>query len=154
MERPKFLCDHMVGRLARWLRILGYDTIYLRTRTKLDLIREALTEGRITVTRDARLAESRGLRTLRLRSDHVEEQLAQLIRELHLDASPRLTRCVECNEELRLMAKATVKSRVPPFVFDRYDAFHECPACHRLYWPGTHVERMNAVLHEVTQETG
>ena len=147
----RFLADANVGRLARWLRAYGYDAAYAPHVDDRQLIAQALAEGRLLLTRDAGLMQRRvvvrgTVRALLLVSDRVTEQLAQVVVELGLAGDRRLSRCLECNVELEPRPKAEVSERLPPHVRATQTRFSECPNCSRVYWPGTHWERMNARL--------
>ena len=144
---PRFLADAMLGRLAKWLRILGYDAEYFPGEDD-DLLRLARREGRILLTRDTRLLHRRPLPPhLFIRSDHVMEQLRQIVAALHLNpAAPPAHRCACCNAVLEPRHKAEVVGRVPDFVWSRHEAFWECPGCRRIYWAGTHRQRMQEAI--------
>lgn len=155
----RFFADAMLGRLARWLRMLGYDTAYERIIPDGALIERVLTEERWLLTRDGHLAVRKALRgrhTL-ARSDHVAEQLRQLGRELHLDLCPERTRpgrCTECNEVLATIPPEEARQQVPPFVAGQHQAFSRCPRCGRVFWPGTHWERFVRRLEELRGSSG
>jgi uncharacterized protein len=148
----RFLADCNVGRLARWLRVLGYDAAYDSRSADPALVARALAERRVLLTRDVDLTRRRvivsgALPTVLLTGDRVEDQLRQVLRELDL-APPGpdggLTRCLECNVELEARAKAAVEAWLPPHVRATQVHFCQCPRCQRVYWPGTHWERMRA----------
>jgi len=138
----RFVADAMLGRLARWLRILGYDTLYRPVRDDLHLVRLARAQDRILLTRDRRLARRQGVRALLLDSDDLRQQLAQLRRVLGLAATMPFGRCPVCNEPLEPVNKDQAWGQVPPFVFVKHERFFICPSCDRFYWRGTHWERM------------
>ncbi|MDQ6743831.1 MAG: Mut7-C RNAse domain-containing protein [Candidatus Dormibacteraeota bacterium] len=147
----RFLADSNVGRLARWLRAYGYDAAYAPHVDDRVLIARALAEGRVLLTRDAGLVQRRvvtrgTLRAVLLASDRVADQLRQVVEELGLAGDHQLTRCLECNVELEPRAKAEVSERLPPYVRATQTRFSECPGCGRVYWPGTHWERMSERL--------
>jgi uncharacterized protein with PIN domain len=139
----QFAADKMLGRLARWLRIIGQDVIYGPGLSGAGLIRAARREGRLILTRDRALGKKNPPPYLMIRSDHFREQLRQVIEEYGLDAlKDAFTRCVECNTSLEPMAKAAVEGKVPPYVFATQGKFSFCRRCRRVYWPATHQERM------------
>jgi len=152
---PRFLADAMLGRLARWLRILGYDTEYFPGEDD-ELIRRARRENRLLLTRDTRLLHrcSGGVRGamnplphLFIESDHVMEQLRQVVAALHLNpAAPPARRCSCCNTVLESRDKAQVVGLVPEFVWSHHQAFWACPRCRRIYWAGTHRRRMEEAI--------
>lgn len=146
-EAPRFLADAMLGRLARWLRILGYDAEYSAGEDD-DLVRQARGEGRVLLTRDTRLLRRQPLPLhLFIQSDHLMEQLRQVIAALRLDpATPPSRRCIRCNAVLEQRSKDEVLGRVPEFVWSRHSAFWGCPRCGRIYWAGTHRQRMEEAI--------
>jgi uncharacterized protein with PIN domain len=148
-----FLADCNVGRLARWLRVLGHDAAYEARIADPELVARALAEGRVLLTRDVDLTQRRviangTLRTVLLKSDRVEDQLRQVLREFDLTGpdleGDGLTRCLECNVELELRQKEQVGPLLPPYVRATQKRFSQCPRCDRVYWPGTHWQRMRA----------
>lgn len=148
----RFVADAMLGKLARWLRILGYDTLYDASWDDLELARIARAEGRILLTRDVLLSRHRGARTLLIQSEHPKEQLRQVFHFLHLNDARAYSRCPVCNEPLKSVPPQTVRDRLPKFVLANHDTFRECPQCGRIYWPGTHWESMQAVLSGLNDE--
>jgi uncharacterized protein with PIN domain len=143
-ERPSaatFVVDSMLGKVAKWLRILGYDTLYVRL-TSASQIDRWIADGRIIVTRHRKWAP--GERVILLSADRLEAQMQQLIARLDLkfDRARLLTRCPRCNQSLQPIAKKEAESRVPDAVLAMGHQFHHCPDCGRMYWPGTHPDRM------------
>jgi uncharacterized protein with PIN domain len=145
----RMIADSMLGRLAKWLRMLGFDVAYDRFIADDELIRRAREEGRVMLTRDTGVVRRRGLpRTVFVTSDHVGEQVAQVARELGLtfDMRAALTRCTVCNGLIERVPKEAIKDEVPPYVFRTQQTFAKCSGCGRIYWRGTHVERMELKL--------
>lgn len=138
----KFVADSMLGRLAKWLRILGFDTLYSPARQDADIVRLARAERRLILTRDRAMAHRRGVRVFLLHSDEVEKQVREVMVGLGLSPANSLSRCPECNGELEPVKKAEVKDLVPPYVYKTQRNFHRCPNCGRIYWQGTHVARI------------
>jgi uncharacterized protein with PIN domain len=156
---PRFVVDINVGRLATWLRVMGYDTLFPRAADDNDLVRIALRDGRVLVTRDAGFGQRRAvrngqMRVVRVEADDLQSQLRQLVRDLKLDLDGGFSRCVRCNEPLNPLDKKDVAGRVPPYVFRNHRKFMECSGCRRLYWRGTHWAKMVAELDQVCQEAG
>lgn len=143
---PRFAADAMLGRLAKWLRLLGLDTTYDRAWDDRALLRHAAAEGRVLLTRDTRLLRRRGLPPhLFIEDDHFRDQLRQVLNRFALDPRTRLfARCSRCNTELEHPDPACAQGRVPPYVFASQRAFARCPSCGRLYWGATHAERIRA----------
>ena len=141
----RFAADCMLGRLARWLRILGHDVVYFRRIEDADLVDLALREGRILLTRDTRLVRRRAAReAILVESPYLEQQLRQLARwdGARLLAPGLCRRCLECNEPTLAVEKEGVRERVPPYVFRTQSRFRECPSCRRIYWSASHVQDM------------
>jgi uncharacterized protein with PIN domain len=143
VEEIKFAADRMLGRLARWLRVLGVDVIYGRHLSGYGLIHAARQEGRLILTRDRRLKQKQPPKYILVESDQYAEQLRQVIRECGLNVGAALfSRCLECNSVLQPREKSSVESVVPPYVFATQEHFFWCPQCRRVYWPATHHQRM------------
>jgi uncharacterized protein with PIN domain len=132
------LLDAMLGRLARWLRLAGYDAAYLNDADDLELVRVARAEGRLLLTRDVELARRRGVRALLIESQQVDEQLDEVRSAIGPPPEPVTPRCAMCNAPLGPLARAAARERVPPYVFRSQQEFSQCPTCRRVYWPGSH----------------
>ena len=151
MGRPSFLADCNVGRLARWLRVMGYDAEFEPVLADGFVVWRALHEGRVLLTRDRELTRRRlittgQVRAILLRDDDVQAQLRQVAGELGLDGSSSLTRCLECNVVLEPRPFEVVAHRVPFHVRAAQTRFAACPRCGRVYWPGSHWQRMQERL--------
>lgn len=151
-----FMADAMLGRLARWLRILGYDTAYEKVITDDALIDRALRENRWLLTRDRHLAQRKRLRGRHalVISDDVEGQLHQLHRDLKIDLNVnhrRGYRCADCNVALSSISPDDARPLVPPFVAQQYREFLQCPHCHRVFWPGTHWDDLGRRLTAIRE---
>lgn len=139
----KFVVDHMLGRLAKWLRILGYDTVYSPSLDDSALVRISQAEGRLLLTRDTGIVQRKGIQCLLIDSDRLEEQLAQVTRRCGLHFGDQaMSRCLRCNSTLEEVDRETVRGMVPEYVWQNHSHFRRCPACVRLYWRGTHWEQM------------
>lgn len=149
--KPRFIVDCNVGRLARWLRALGYDATFHVHIEDAALVREAAAETRVLLTRDRdllkrRVIQSGAVRAILIRHDEVTAQLRQVFAELGLDVEQSLTRCIECNAELEPTQADRVAERVPPYVRRTQTRYSECPGCGRIYWAGTHWQHMREVF--------
>jgi uncharacterized protein with PIN domain len=150
-----FIVDSNAGKLARWLRIMGYDTLFLKDIEDGLLVEIAMKEGRVVVTRDTQIAKRRvaingSLRVILSRDDDPKRQLLQVMKELNLDCRQlQFTRCLECNRRLVSRSKEEVKDLVPPYVFGTQTQYMQCPSCRRIYWQGTHWQRMKRALEEI-----
>ncbi len=149
-ENMRFVADKMLGRLAKWLRIIGQDVAYGPHLSGYGLIRAARREGRLILTRDRGVAKKSPPGYLLIQSDRFREQLKQVVQTCRLDPFKNaFTRCVECNTVLEPVAKEAVKEKVPPYVFSTQESFSFCQGCRRIYWPATHQERMLGELKGV-----
>ena len=145
----KFLADNMLGRLAVWLRLLGYDTASLPEADDAELARVARAEDRVLLTRDVELTQRRGIRFLLIESEQMEEQLRQVFQASNLTAQQAFSRCARCNMPLVQATKETVRGQVPPYVFQTQERFLRCPHCQRVYWRGTHWAHMVAQIENL-----
>ena len=140
---PRYIADCMLGRLAKWLRVLGYDVAYDRRISDEALLERARSEGRVLLTRDTRLVKRRlaGEHVL-IASDDPEEQLVQMANDCGLEPAPErfLSRCLRCNEPTVKVHREAVKELVPTYVFETQREFSRCAACGRIHWRATHVE--------------
>ncbi|MEB3773880.1 MAG: Mut7-C RNAse domain-containing protein [Desulfurococcales archaeon] len=153
----RFIADAMMGEVARWLRLLGYDTLYSRNYSDYQILRIAESTRRIIVTSDRGLhsrARRRGLRSIYISSHKIEERLAQVAlgAGIRLHADPDRSRCPECNGELvKIKDKSLVKDKVPPGALNSYDTFYICRRCGRVYWRGGHWRNIERVLEEASR---
>ncbi len=138
----------MLGRLATWLRLWGYDTAYRPEADDPELARLARAEERILLTRDVELTRRRGLACILIASERVEEQLQQLVRDLQLTPRQAFSRCAVCNLPLQDVTKESVQDAVPPYVFQTMEVFRRCPRCRRVYWRGTHWAHMVSQMED------
>lgn len=147
-EPLRLLADGMLGRLAKWLRLLGYDTAYENDAADAELARRARAEDRVLLTRDSELAARRGLRALLIRSEVLEDQVREVQGAFGPPPDPTLSRCAVCNASLKQVRSDAVADRVPAYVLRTQAEFRQCPGCGRVYWPGTHVDEIREQLAE------
>ena len=140
----KFAADRMLGRLAKWLRIIGQDVIYGPHLCGHGLIRAARADDRLILTRDRGLKQKQPPAFLFIESDHYRDQLRQVVRAcgLKIVEEKLFSRCLKCNAALQPSAKETLEQIVAPYVFSSQDKFASCPTCRRIYWPATHHAKM------------
>jgi hypothetical protein len=144
---PRFVCDVMLGRLARWLRALGCDTAYDHAADDAALLRHAARERRLLVTRDTRIVAPARVRLVLLHANDTPGQLRELLGALALGRHPgRSPRCLVCNTRLRRATAAQIEERAPDHVRAAQRDFRFCPGCARVYWPGTHRKKLEAAL--------
>ena len=146
----------MLGRLARWLRFAGFDTTFDATLPDLPLAGKARAEGRWLLTRNGRLAALAGPRSILVHGHETAELMAELCARLPLAADPSrfLSRCSCCNTELDEAAPEAARDRVPPFVAAHATRFFSCRDCGRIYWRGTHPERIERTLRALFPDPG
>lgn len=149
---PRFVADVHLGRLAAYLRLAGFDTLYEARATDEELARWAATGPRTLLTRDAGLLKRNAVtHGYYVRSTHPPQQLAEVIRRFDLSRLVRpFSRCLRCNQPLRPAQPHDVRPRVPEAVWKRYSEFLSCSSCGRFYWQGTHYQRMQQLLRLAT----
>jgi len=148
-----FIADGMLGKLAKWLRILGCDTRYYPGTDDGELASAALKEKRILLTRDTGLVRRKTLRQyLFIKSDDPFEQLREVIRakQLTISREALFSRCLTCNEKVVRIKKADVKEKVPAYVFETQSYFKVCPKCKKVFWRGTHVDNTMKKIKSLT----
>jgi uncharacterized protein len=155
LREPRFVADVHLGRLARYLRLLGFDTLYDNDLDDAGLARLTSRERRILLTRDVGLLKrSAVVRGQWLRSREPEKQVEQLVDALHLRRAIRpFTRCMICNGPLSAVARREVDGLVPPRVYRRFRAFSRCRDCRRVYWRGTHFLRLQRLVAHVRRRS-
>ena len=146
--RARFIVDTNVGKLARWLRMLGYDTLFINDIDDNELIAIGLNDKRVLLTKDTqimlrRVVTSGSLKAVLIEDDNPRNQLRQVARMMKIDQERKFTRCLECNKLLVPKGKDEVRTLVPAYVFKTQPQYFQCPACQRIYWRGTHWQRMN-----------
>ncbi|MDH4096067.1 MAG: Mut7-C ubiquitin/RNAse domain-containing protein [Betaproteobacteria bacterium] len=148
---PIFLADAHLGGLARFLRMLGFDTLHDHAFADRDIRRLAHEERRIVLSRDRELLKCREIaRGCYVHALKAEAQLREVAERYGLAARARpFTRCLRCNFELRPVAKAEIEDALPPKVRETQERFVRCEGCGRIYWPGSHYARMRAALGDL-----
>ena len=147
----KLILTKELGRLAKWLRILGFDARYFKEDNAGTLIIEALRDERIILTRNHRLPKSAGVKIVIIEAEKIKEQLKEIFQALKIkpDSDRMFTRCIICNEELVGIEKEKVKDKVPAYVYKTQEEFIACPKCLRIYWQGTHWGNVQKILEEI-----
>lgn len=148
----RFIADRMLGKLGKWLRILGYDTIYFNGDDIEKLKKLAIDEGRIILTRNKKIIfnELKG-KIVWIEEDNPYLQLKELILKGLISSSEKnlFSRCLICNKELESISKSEIKGMVPDYIYMYHKEFFICPQCKRVYWPGTHLKNMKIKLEEL-----
>jgi hypothetical protein len=152
----KFIADGMLGKLTRWLRMLGHDVKYSNKLDDAQLIAIAKKERRILLTRDLELyqqATAKGVNAFYLEGKTEAEKLAHIAKRFNikLDIDMATSRCTKCNTRVKPIAKEKVANKVEKSTFSYYNDFWECPKCGQIYWQGAHWIKIRKVL-ETTKE--
>jgi len=147
----KVLLTRELGRLAKWLRILGIDAGYFSEENTSSLIIQALKDDRMILTRNHRIPQARGMKVVLINSERIKEQITEALGALGIkpDLKMMFTRCIICNEELVYIEKEKIRERVPEYVFNTQKDFINCPKCNRIYWQGTHWGNVTKTLEEI-----
>ena len=157
-ENPRFIADVMLGSLAKWLRLLGFDTLYSRSMDDNDLVRIAKQQGRVLLTRDQPLAKSRKAgNAVLVHSEDTFRQVKEVLEYLKAaghTALPGRPRCAECNGELSPAGRESVADEVPEHVLLNRDSFFRCGDCGKVYWDGTHRKAIYEKMREILGEAG
>jgi uncharacterized protein with PIN domain len=151
----KFIADCMLGKLAKWLKILGFDVSYFPRIGDDELLSLAQKEDRVLLTRDTGLVEkAKAPKAFLVKSENWSEQVRQVLNEFNLwmEASP-YSRCLECNAVLKDLSRESAKNLVAPFVYEHAVSFALCPRCSRVYWQGTHYTDMKAKIEEILSKS-
>ena len=151
-----FIADKTLGKLAKWLRILGYDTVYWRSDDLRGLLRRAQEEGRALITKDTKLSQGKGsLKALLIREDNPFLQLQEVVHlfELPVTEDMLFSRCLTCNTPLEDVAPEEVKGEVPDYIYHTHQEFSRCPFCRKVYWAGTHYGHMARVVKRLQEKT-
>jgi uncharacterized protein with PIN domain len=153
LRDPRFVCDANLGRLARYLRLLGFDTLYRNDYRDAEVARIAARERRILLSRDRRLLQRRMVtHGAFVHADDPREQAREVVRRFDLAGKARpFTRCTRCNGLLEEVGKAEILHRLEPKTREYYDRFKRCRDCGRIYWQGSHHERAQALVRHLLQ---
>lgn len=156
----KFAADNNVGKLARWLRLIGYDTLLFEQKNDSQMIKTALKEDRVILTKDnqfmrRRLVTNGKLKAIYIKQDDPKLQVQEVVQTLNLNYHFKpFSLCLECNQVLMARDKEEVQNRVPTHVFKTQTQYTECTTCHRIYWRGTHWHAMVEKLQELQRRAG
>jgi uncharacterized protein with PIN domain len=151
----KFLADKTLGRLARWLKTLGYDTELYPGESGRSFLEAARKGGRIALSRKRDLAGRNFRGTLLvIRNDRIRDQIKELVNRLDLkpETGKVFTVCLVCNEPLESVPKDDIRDDVPEYVFETQESFRKCPKCGKIYWPATHREHALEFLRQLSNK--
>jgi len=153
MKELKFVTNGMLGKLTRWLRMLGHDVEYTGSMGDKELVQKAKKESRILLTRDVELyqrAIGRGAEAFLVESPNQTANLANLAKrfKFKLEIDVKVSRCPKCNSKIRAVSKASVENKIPRTTSSNYDEFWQCQGCGQVYWRGAHWKRIDKTLAE------
>jgi uncharacterized protein with PIN domain len=157
-EHPRFIADVMLGKLAKWLRIAGFDVLYSNRFSDDELIALSNDEDRILLTLDSRLLVRKSVKKfIFIESQVFEYQIKQILEITHTEKLPSpLCRCLSCNEILTDVTRESVRNQVPAYVFRTQSHFKLCPKCRKIFWSGTHrrsaLKVLESLLKDVRQQ--
>ncbi len=149
----KFIADAMLGGLAKWLRIFGYDVIYNQSLHDRQLVDISYLNKRYLLTKDRKILErKKAIFTYLVKANNIKEQIIEVAKYFSLPIPYKfLSRCIRCNTILDKVCKEEVLHHIPPYVAKTQQHFLECPNCKRIYWSATHVEKMKKFTNEITE---
>ena len=148
----RFICDVMLGKLAKKLRMLGFDTSYHNNITEASLLDAALKENRIVLTRKTAFPISnKAVPVLFILDNNPKNQLRQTVSHFKINKEMinPFSRCISCNKELSSMEKDLAEGKVADYVFNTTDTFTTCLSCGKIYWPGTHLQNMKRLINNI-----
>jgi uncharacterized protein with PIN domain/sulfur carrier protein ThiS len=155
LRQIRFVLDVHLGKLARFLRMLGFDALYRNDFTDRQIIAAARREKRIVLSRDKELLQNRMVtHGYGIRQTRPSKQIREVLERFQLErALEPFTRCLECNRRLEPISKDAVHGRLPPYTLQKHDDFSLCPDCHRIYWKGSHYGHMLIQLNDILQNS-
>ncbi|HOE52110.1 MAG TPA: Mut7-C RNAse domain-containing protein [Methanomassiliicoccales archaeon] len=154
MAEPRFLLDGMLGSLARWLRIMGYDAMYVRDASDADMLARLVGNDRTLLTRDRQLADRAGGGGLYLEEGELEGQLLTVVERFGLSTEGRMARCSACNGELEAVGKEAVAGLVEAGTLSGHAEFWRCRDCGKIFWQGAHWRTIRDRLQRVSRGPG
>ncbi len=154
LREPRFVLDVHLGKLARYLRLLGFDTLYDPGYDDNLIINISVTQNRIILTHDKGILKNRNVtRGHWVRSQDPEVQVSEIVRRFDLKGNSRpFTRCIECNTPLIVTGKDNVEKFLLPLTKKHFDEFRKCEGCGRIYWEGSHYENMKEFVRKILYE--
>jgi uncharacterized protein with PIN domain len=155
LRDTRFVADVHLGRLARFLRLLGFDTVWDGAATDPELVRISMEERRILLTRDVELLKHGSLtHGLFVRATDPERQVAEIVGRLHLaDRIDPFTRCMVCNARLKTVDKGEIENRIPARTSAAVDDFVRCTGCGQVFWKGAHAAGLARII-DLAKDTG
>jgi uncharacterized protein len=152
MNTQGFVADVHLGKLARALRLLGFDTRYSNTFTPAQLVAMAKEENAVLLSRSTAFSKITAIQSFLIQSEEPEKQLQAVVQHFNLQKQLQpFTRCLICNGQLEAVTKESVYTQLEPNTATFFDAFWQCATCKRIYWKGSHYDRMLKLVEKVTQ---
>ena len=153
MKQPKFITDGMLGKLTRWLRILGHDVEYTSSMDDKELMQKAKKEDRVLLTRDGELykqAIAKGAEAFLIENPNQTANLASLAKrfKVKLEVDVKISRCPKCNGTIRTVSKTEIADKIPLTTSSNYNEFWQCQQCAQVYWRGAHWNRIEKTLDD------
>ena len=153
MKTLRFIADGMLGKLARWLRMLGHNVEYANTMDDKQLLKLVEIQGRVLLTRDVQLyrrAKSKNLYVFFIEGEGEVERLANTSRafNFNLEIIPDRSRCPKCNNRINPVEKSQIQGKINHTTITHYEKFWQCPKCEKIYWQGAHWRRITETLQE------
>lgn len=151
----KFILTKELGRLTRWLRLLGFDSVYFNSDDMKKLFVWAFNEERIIVTKRKSITSSNSVQIIYIKSDLLKDQFRELQKKLNKEISNRnlFTRCADCNRKVFSIDKSSVMGLVPEYVFKTQKEFFQCPGCEKIFWKATHWGRAQEFVQDLKATT-
>jgi uncharacterized protein with PIN domain len=151
LRNPNFIADVHLGKLARYLRMMGFDVLYKNNYKVDDIVKFSLEEKRTILTKDRELFKRNDVtHGYWVRSSKVNEQVVEIIKRFDLKKLIKeFTRCIECNSVLRSISKKEILNKLPPKVSESQKSFSVCPSCNKFYWKGTHHQQMLSFIQTI-----
>lgn len=153
LRQPKFICDVHLGKLCKYLRMLGFDTFFDSSLSLDKLIDISRSEHRILLSRNNHISRlQRITHYFRIRSANADEQLKDLIQQMDLyNRIQPFSRCLQCNSLIKPVEKSTILNQLPPKIIEHFYTFYICKTCHKIYWKGSHYQRMMTHLNQLLE---
>jgi uncharacterized protein with PIN domain len=150
LRKPKFILDVHLGKLARYLRLLGFDTLYRNDLQDAEIVRLAKQQHRIILTRDIGLLKNKSItRGYWLRATQPKQQIKEILLRFDLSKKAKpFSRCLECNGKIKLISKQLAEKILPMKTHKYYKKFYRCNTCKRIYWEGSHYKKLQILVIE------